>query len=238
MGYATDTLTGGKFYIKAAQFEAVGTGEVDINKVMSGLTSVAYDDNFEFQETAPQIQVQKATGGYDKYYYLTDGYVDDETFAEGWCDGAGTLVDLKLEAGTAFWFKNPSAEVDLTTSGAVESDDEVDVTVPQSKFTLVANAFPIAVTLNSASMTSADIVSVAYDDNFEFQTTAPQIQVQKASGGYDKYYYLTDGYVDDETFAEGWCDGAGTLVTDATIPAGAGFWMKGVTGAVTLTFTK
>ncbi len=238
VGYATDTLTGGKFYIKAAQFQDVQSGEVDINKVLTGLTSVAYDDNFDFWTTAPQIQVQKATGGYDLYYYLTDGYVDDETYQEGWCDSMGTIVELKLASGTAFWFKNPSDSVGLTVSGEVESLDSVDVVVPQSKFTLVANAYPMSVTLNGTGMTSSDIVSVPYDDNFDFWTTAPQIQVQKATGGYDLYYYLTDGYVDDETYQEGWCDSMGTIVSEATIPVGAGFWMKGTSGEVTLNFAK
>ena len=240
VGYATDTLTGGKFYIKAAQFQDVQSGEVDVSKVVTGLTSVSYDDNFDFWTTAPQIQVQKSEGaGYDIYYYLTDGYVDDETYEEGWCDSAGTLVDLKLAPGVAFWIKNPNNDASLVVSGAVENGDSIDITVPQNKFTLVANAFPMSVTLNGAQMTSSDIVSVSYDDDFNFWNTAPQIQIQKSTGaGYDIYYYLTDGYVDDETFREGWCDSAGTLITDASIPVGAGFWMKGVTGDVTLNFAK
>lgn len=95
----------------------------------------------------------------------------------------------------------------------------------------------MATTLNSSAFTCGNIVGVNYDDNFEFQTTAPQIQVLNAVGGYDRYYYLNDGYVDDETFVEGWCDGAGTLVTDKSIGVGSGFWIKSAS-EMTATFNK
>ena len=237
VGYATDTVAKGKFVIKSLGFESVENGSTDVNDILTGFAGVDYDDDFDFWKTAPQIQVLNAVGGYDIYYYLNDGYVDDETFVEGWCDGAGTLVDLDITPGTAFWVKVPGGDTDTTAAGAVSSETAVNVAVPANKFTLLGNAFPIAVTLNGSAFTSEDIVGVDYDDDFNFWKTAPQIQVLNAVGGYDIYYYLNDGYVDDETFVEGWCDGAGTLVVDKTIGVGAGFWIKSAK-AMSATFNK
>ena len=77
VGYNTDSLTGGKFYIKAAQFQDVQKGTATLNSIMNGLTGVDFDENLTFQTTAPQIQVQKTTGaGYDLYYYLNDAYIE------------------------------------------------------------------------------------------------------------------------------------------------------------------
>ena len=237
MGYATDTVAQGKFVIKSLGFENVSDASTDVNDILTGFTGVDYDENFDFWKTAPQISVLNAVGGYDTYYYLNDGYVDDETFVEGWCDSAGTIVDLNITPGTAFWVKVPGDDAATTAAGAVSNEPSVDIDVPANKFTLLGNAFPIAVTLNGTAFTSDDIVGVDYDDNFNFWKTAPQISVLNAVGGYDTYYYLNDGYVDDETFVKGWCDSAGTLVTDTTIGVGAGFWIKSG-AAMTATFNK
>ena len=237
MGYATDTVAQGKFVIKSLGFENVSDASTDVNDILKGFTGVDFDEKFDFWNTAPQIQVLNAAGGYDIYYYLNDGYVDDETFVEGWCDGNGTLVDLDITPGTAFWVKVPGGDTATTAAGAVSDESSVDVNIAANKFTLLGNAFPIAVTLNGAAFSSADIVGVDFDEKFDFWKTAPQIQVLNAAGGYDIYYYLNDGYVDDETFIEGWCDGNGTLVSNTTIGVGAGFWIKSA-NAMTATFNK
>ena len=240
VGYNTDSLTGGKFYIKAAQFQDVQKGTATLNSIMNGLTGVDFDENLTFQTTAPQIQVQKTTGaGYDLYYYLNDAYIEEtDSTVKGWADSTGNYVDLTIDPGVAFWFKVVASDTDVTVSGAVEADSSVDVTVPQNKFTLVANAYPTAITLNGSQMSSENLVGVDFDENLTFQTTAPQIQVQKATGaGYDLYYYLNDAYIEEtDSTLKGWADSTGNYVS-STIPAGAGFWMKGVTGEVTLNFS-
>ncbi len=206
---------------------------------MAGYDGVDFDEEFNFLTTAPQIQVQKASGaGYDLYYFLNDAYIEEtDSTVKGWADSAGNYVDLTIDPGVAFWFKVVASDTDVTVSGAVEGANSVDVDVPQNKFTLVANAYPVAVTLNGSQMTSEDLVGVDFDEEFNFLTTAPQIQVQKETGaGYDLYYFLNDAYIEEtDSTTKGWADSAGNFVS-ATIPAGAGFWMKGVTGDVTLNF--
>jgi hypothetical protein len=68
-----------------------------------------YDDDFA---TAPQIQVLKPTGGYNKYFYISDGtYEDDEPLGyNAWCDEDGyKLEGAQIEAGAAFWITAPTA---------------------------------------------------------------------------------------------------------------------------------
>ena len=242
VGYTAKEAAQGKFLIIGAQFEDVTDGTMKLNGLVSGVEGVDYDDANVFQTTAAQVQIPASTGGYKTFYYLNDGYdleKDDGTVAPGWCDGSGNLVDAEFTPGIAAWFKSVPSDGSATVAGSVADENVKTVDCPTG-FALRANTFPITVTFNTSAMTSDDIVGVDYDDSNVFQTTASQIQVPQASGGYKTYYYLNDGYdleKDDGTVAPGWCDGSGNLVT-TTIPAGQGFWTKGVTGAFTLKFTK
>ena len=223
VGYATDTIAQNKFVIKAIQFEDVKSGKVDVNSVFTGFTGVDFDEDSVFMTTAPRILVQSA-GGYDTYYYLNDAYVEaDESTKEGWADGFGNYIDLALTPGTAVWVMIPGGDAATTMAGAVASES-LPVTVPAGRFTLVGNAFPVAVTLNGPQMTCDGIKGVDFDEDSAFMTTAPKILVQSA-GGYDTYYYLNDAYVEaDESTKEGWADGFGNYV-EPQVGIGAGFWV-------------
>ena len=242
VGYTSKEAAQGKFIIMGAQFESVKDGSMKINDLVTGLTGVDYDDANVWKTTAAQIQVPSA-GGYTIYYYLNDGYYEDESGAEaykpGWCDVGGNLVDDEFTAGVAQWLKSVQDSASALVSGGVSDAAKVDVSCLVG-FALRANAFPVITTLNTAAIASADIIGVDYDDANVWKTTAPQIQVPSA-GGYTIYYYLNDGYYEDENGAEaykpGWCDVGGNLVSEV-IPAAQGFWTKGVQGAFTMTFTK
>ncbi len=115
VGYTSKAIQAGMFYLVGAQFDETGTtsaGRVDMNKLIKlpdGLIAGEYDDDFA---TAPVIQVQKAAGGYDKYYYISDGTYDDGKDTplgkDEWCDVDGyELEGSQIEAGAAFWFKAP-----------------------------------------------------------------------------------------------------------------------------------
>ena len=240
VGYTAKEAAQGKFLIIGAQFEGVSDGTMKLNGLVTGVEGVDYDDADVWMTTAAQIQVPY-DGAYKTYYYLNGGYdleKDDGTTAAGWCDGLGNLVDDEFTPGVAAWFKSVPSDGSATVAGAVSEESYKTVDCPVG-FALRANTFPITITLNSATMTSENIVGVDYDDADVWMTTAPQIQVPY-DGAYKTYYYLNDGFdleKDDGTTAAGWCDGLGNLVGD-TIDAGQGFWTKGVTGAFTLKFTK
>jgi len=110
VGYANDTVAQGKFVIKSLGFEGVADGSTDVNDILKGFTGVDFDEKLDFQKTAPQIQVLNSAGGYTRYFYLNDGYVDDVTFVEGWCDSVGNLVsDTTIGVGAGFWIKSGNA---------------------------------------------------------------------------------------------------------------------------------
>ena len=186
--------------------------------------------------TAPQIQIPDGIG-YITRYYLTDGWDNDKNdYAAGWCDGDGVIVTDTITPGVALWLKSVGADATANVAGAVSELSSVDVDCP-ANFALRANAFPIATTLNSTSMTISGIKGVAYDDAGAFKQTAPQVQLYDGEG-YITRYYLTDGWDNDKNdYAAGWCDGDGVIVSD-TIPAAQGFWTKGVGSEFKITFTK
>ena len=262
VGYQNKALDAGKFYILGVQFEGMD-GTMDINKLVTGVTGVDYDEDGAFVATAPQVQVPKAGGGYDLYYYLNNGYYVDangnDAEKPGWCDevgtiagnaAAGALVSGVLTPGVSAWVKTLGTSEEFTQAGQVAGDATAVVTAP-ANFALRANIFPIAFNLNDSSkVTFSGLKGVDYDEDGAFVATAPQIQVPKAGGGYDLYYYLNNGYYVDadgnDAEKPGWCDEVGTIagnvaagaLVSGDVPAGQGFWTKGVGGEFTMTFKK
>ena len=232
VGYTTQAVGDMKFAMVGVQFQGAGdaNGEIAINDFIKGdFAAVDYDDFDEFLTTAPEIQVWDG-GGYTFYYYLNahNGY---ET---GWCDDWGDYSDAKFAPGTAVWFRAKTGACTITTPGQVVSEDETTIVCTDKKFTMVANALPVALDLNDASqVTYNGLVAVDYDENDEFLTTAPEIQVWDG-GGYTFYYYLNahNGY------EAGWCDDWGDLVSGAVIPVGRGFWTRARTGEFSFSFNK
>jgi hypothetical protein len=100
-------------------------------------------------------------------------------------------------------------------------------------YTILCNPYPTAVSLQSLTTTATPGL---YDDDF---ATAPQIQVQKLAGGYDLYYYISDGTddSDDELGYNAWCDVDGYELEGAQIEAGAAFWVYAPAAGGTITFS-
>ena len=244
VGYNTTDAEDGKFTIIAAQFEDVQSGEIDLQKVLSGFIPVAYDKGHDFLKTAPQLQIQDGNGGYICYYYLLDAWDKDaKDEVQAWADSMGNLVkELKVTAGTAFWVKTLEGGDKSVVSGAVCGEDSATVEVPQDTFKLVANAFPMALDLNGEKFDGEDLIAVPWDKARDYLKTAVQIQVQNKDGGYVYYYYLSDGeYVDEKgatATKKGWCNSLGSIADEAIIGVGRGFWIKSVSGSCKLTFTK
>ena len=241
VGFTTMAAGKGKFIMLGAQFDEIGGG-TKVQNLVAGVKGVPYDENGDFEKTAPQIQIP-AGGGYQTFYYLEDGWYDDGTeeggFKAGWCDGIGNITDYEVTPGVAIWLKSVGEDAIVNVSGEVPSVDEVEVECPEI-FSMRANAFPTEIAINSDKMLVTDIAAVPYDEASEFEKTAPQIQIP-FGGGYKTYYYLEDGWFDDGTeeggFKAGWCDGIGNL-TDATIPVAQGFWLKGVGSAFNVKFVR
>ena len=241
VGYTGKDSEKGKFIILGAQFEQV-TGGTKIDGLISGISGVDLDDDGAFLLTAPQIQIP-VSGGYITRYYLNDGWYDkgndDWIQKAGWCDSDGLIATDEYTQGVAMWFKSVGEDANVVVAGAVPDSDQVSVDCPAT-FALRANAYPIALTLNSEKMAVSGIAGVDLDDDGAFLLTAPQIQIP-VTGGYITRYYLNDGWYDkgndDWIQKAGWCDSDGLIVSDE-IPVAQGFWTKGVGSSFTMTFNK
>lgn len=200
------------------------------------MTGVNWDKAGNFRSTATQIQVPSAAG-YTTYFFLNDAYVSKTVSVPGWADGSGNFADVDLTPGVAFWFKNKN-DADgsvFTQQGEVPEDSGAGIRIecPET-FQLRNNPFPMAVKLNGPNIDSSEVIGVNWDKAGTFRSTASQIQVP-SDAGYTTYFYINDAYVSKTVSVPGWADGSGNLV-DVEIPAGQGFWTKGVSGAFALTF--
>ena len=227
-----------------AQFDEVAGGN-KVQNVITGLTGVNYDEEGAFEKTAPQIQIPSG-GAYDTYYFLNDGWYDNGTeegaLKPGWCDMFGSIVDAEFTPGIAIWLKSVENNAVVNTAGAVPDVESVEVDCPVV-FSMRANAFPMPIEINSDKMVLTGIAAGTYDEEGEFEKSAPQIQIP-SGGAYNTFYYLADGWYDDGSeegaLKPGWCDMFGSLVygEDATIPVAQGFWLKGVGSTFKVKFVK
>ena len=239
VGYTSKDVTAGKYYLIGTQFDAAGTtsaGRIDMNdliKLSETLAPGLYDDDFA---TAPQIQVQKPAGGYNMYFYISDGTDEDdnELGYAAWCDEDGYELTeaAKLELGKGFWFYSPTTSGTITAAGQVTEAASKTLSFTAGKYTILCNPYPTAVSLQSLTTTATPGL---YDDDF---ATAPQIQVMKPAGGYNMYFYISDGTDDDdnELGINAWCDEDGYELSGAQIDAGAAFWIYSPTTSGSITF--
>ena len=236
VGYTQKEAAQGKFIILGAQFEQV-TGVMNVNGLISGVTPVEYDEEGAFQKTAPQIQIPNGVG-YTTCYYI-DGAWDVKNQKEviGWADATGDLAaDAVITPGEAIWCKSVGANAEVLVAGAVAEDDVSSIDCPAT-FALRANVFPIAFDVNSKVMSSDNITPAKYDEEGNFQKTAPQIQIPNGVG-YTTYYYIEGAWdVTNQKEVTGWADATGDLIS-AQIDVAQGFWTKGVNGSFTLKFVK
>ena len=210
------------------------------------MTGPAWDEDGNFTLTAPILQVRNGNG-YDIYYFLADGKFDPETetYSPGWADAGGNPLSpegVEIESGTAFWFVDQYSDSStLTVPGAVPEDATISLTF-NSGYTLAACPYPKAVSFND--ITFNDITGPAWDEDGNFTTTAPVLQIRNGNG-YDWYYYLSDGKFDatTETYSPGWADAGGNPLPDYSeklFTTGTAFWvvLPNESASVMATFYK
>ena len=74
-----------------------------------------YEERAGWKDSAPQIQVPVASGGYNYYFYVTDARVDDDNGTLGWATAGGDYATTAvIPAGVGIWFKaNTAAATDI-----------------------------------------------------------------------------------------------------------------------------
>ena len=115
-------------------------------------------------------------------------------------------------------------------------------TAEQGKFIMYGSGFSNV----SGSYKINELVSGAIPVDIDWDTTdwqnlAVQIQSYDEYGSLIQYFYVSNAWLDDGTeegqYVEGWCDADG-IYADVVVKNMTGFWIKGTTGEVTLTFKK
>ena len=246
VGYSTKVTDQGKFIMYGTGFSNV-SGSYKINELVSGAAPVEIDwESTDWQNLAVQIQSYDEFGSLVQYFYVSNGWEDDGTeegvYKEGWADADGVLItEVELTPGFGFWVKSPTTDCNIVVSGAVPEVSEIDVKCVQG-FSVRAYPYPMDLALNSTKLTSDDIVPVEIDwESTDWQNLATQVQAYDESGSLIQYFYVSNAWLDDGTedgqYVQGWCDADG-VYADATVKNMTGFWVKGTSGEVTLTFKK
>ena len=180
---------------------------------------------------APQIQFRNASGDYDVYFWVTNGWLDDGSNGgmgadiAGWCNNEGSWADPSNPAvalsnfkgvllpGVGAWFYDPLDDsVVPTMSGAIQTanitrDCPIDysiraLTVPQD--VNVNDSTKIVFAGVQPYTVKWELGSMTAIEN-DLLANAPQIQVQRLnSSQYDCYFYVDNAWLDD-----GSNDGAG-----------------------------
>ena len=117
VGYSTQNVVAGQFYMVAVQFADVGASAdvANFNKFFA--TTCAAGEYGDGEDTtmgnAPQIQVLNAGGlSYTKYYYISDAYDAEDNPVSGncWADVNGYIVTgTQVPVGQSFWVKSASS---------------------------------------------------------------------------------------------------------------------------------
>ena len=221
---------------------AVGGQAATLNALASLQGQASYDDDYD-----PQAELRVWTGsGY--YTYEWSGALsteqpdlaeelggDDGSLDNQWLDAYDT-TDETLGVGVGFWVK-------ASGTGSVTLVGEVPVETTVSKnlsagLNLVAYPWPMTASLSKIQLSGEP----SYDDDYD-----PQCELRVWTGsGY--YTYEWSGALsteqpdlaeelggDDGSLDNQWLDAYDT--TDATIPAGIGFWIKAA-NVGTITFSK
>ena len=267
VGFQTITVPADTWVMCATPFSEIGGQPFDLQNLISGMPTATAATGLGdgWKATKPQIQIQKrnadgdVTGtGYDMAYWISNAQnnpantKDNET---GWANGSKQHIGkkaaaIKLEPGTAYWFKDPNQENVLTFAGQVVDQTAPKVTVPADTWQMICNPFPVAIELNSVKFTIDAVATAATGLGDGWKATKPQIQIQKrnAAGqvtgtGYDMAYWISNAQnnpantKDTET---GWANGSkqhiGKKAAAITIPSGAGFWFKNPNGETVVEF--
>jgi hypothetical protein len=110
----------------------------------------------------------------------------------------------------------------MTIAGQVIASDTVSYMMPENRFCMIANAYPVALNPNvHFTITSGTLTSD--DDQIQVANVNPETGIIN----FDIYtYYDYDPNWGGAANPEGWYDIEFNKVNTAIIPVGVGFWLK------------
>ena len=214
MGYSQSDLKSGNT-AAGAQFVAVGGEGMDLTDIVpTGYNKDSYEGGTIYIQSL-DFKGKSVPGS--SYYW----YDDDE--GTGWFDGSDEAVlkgQVTFAPGDAVWIRANSASEKLQSAGEVASTS-IDVYL-RSGNKLICNPTPAAINWNDDDDNGKFISVSGYNKaSYEGGTIyVQQLDFKGKSVPGSSYYW----YDDDE--GTGWFDGSDEFVEDASLPAGAGIWVK------------
>ena len=212
--------------IVAAQFQTIGGGAIDVQ------TLVASED-FSV-EGGDWIKIYDAsTRLYTKLFWYGVGYLYENADAPeplayaGWGDDSQNIADAMVDPSQGFWVQSVGGGTVLA-KGEVASSGVVQI--PENLMAIVANPFPVEVSVQS--VVASEDFSVEGGDWIKLYDPTTRL--------YTKLFWYGQGYLYENADAAeplpyaGWGDDAQNIAS-ATINPGQGFWVQSVGGG-TLTF--
>jgi hypothetical protein len=192
VGYSKKAGVGGGFQILSPQFLTSATGGIPLGDAFAGVTD--------------QSKVFAWNGStYTEYTYFS---VIPGWFDSGFQSAAGVIIGQ----GEAVWYK-PGTTGDVLMLGEV--DQSASITVPLiSGFNLIANPYPVEITLGDLSSPPVADQDKAFVWN---------------GSTYTEYTYFS--------IIPGWFDAGFQSADGVAIPVGDGFWLNSSAGG-TLTINK
>ncbi len=116
VGYTTASVAKNTYYMLGLQYENVGGGAISVQDLVKGtFQGVDYDEQNEFVQTAPQLQIWTPSD-YIILFYLNDAWSPGNVYSAGWADEWGVLSEETFPVGYGFWLKPTSAVTASFTS--------------------------------------------------------------------------------------------------------------------------
>ena len=159
VGYQTQNFVSGKGKLTMVNvpFANVtdGTKGVSIEDLV--IPEKHCDDDWEVTKCDQIWVFNTKKNGYDTFYWdMGDGETYDPEWYNAYEDGTFTdFYPNGLPEGAAFFFQNSEAKAKpMTSSGAVDSRDEIEIELVsgKGKLTMVGNPYPVATDIEAVSI--------------------------------------------------------------------------------------
>jgi len=235
--------TGPQLNLIGLCFQPVGgNGATTINDIMSSSGLVGFD--WELGEGGDQMYLWDAGAqGYATIYTYAGDTVPEAITTElgydlsgQWMDGDMLPVSVPLDIGSGVWIQSSALAATVTLAGEVSSNETVTVSLgPQ--LNLVANPYPAALDVNSATYTGL----VGFDWDLGEGGDQMYLWDDSAQGYATIYTYAGDSVPAEITTELGydlsgkWMDGD-MLPVSTPIPVGGAMWIQSTTTSGSVTF--
>lgn len=176
--------------------------------------------------TADNIQVMTADGGYKTYFLSNGDYGKNSHKTElenKWAlMGTSVVSEDALPVGATFWYLSRNGQAaphTITTAGAVDLAESETYEI-NKMYTLIGSPFPVEIALNGG-------IEVTGATSGKAATTADNIQVMTADGGYVTYFLSNGDYGKNSHKVElenKWAKMGTSVVTEDKLPVGGGAW--------------